>query len=205
MDDTQWFCALEGRQQGPFDVQSLRALAARGGLSPDTLVWAEGMADWQPLRATPLAAMLAGAASAPPPAMGGMAMPSAAMPSSAMPLGGAAPANVGFVDAIRICLGKYVDFNGRANRPEYWYFYLFALLFVFAIAFLEGLFGIPGFLSTIATLGLTLPYIAAGVRRLHDTDRSGWWYLIGFVPFIGFLVLIVFWCQRGTQGRNRFG
>ncbi len=61
------------------------------------------------------------------------------------------------------------------------------------------------YVGPLVSLALILPSIAVGVRRLHDTDRAGWWYLLVFVPLIGFIVLIVFWCQQGTQGRNRFG
>jgi uncharacterized membrane protein YhaH (DUF805 family) len=61
------------------------------------------------------------------------------------------------------------------------------------------------FLNLIVALATLLPSIAAGVRRLHDIDRSGWWLLIGLVPLIGFIVLIVFLTKRGTEGQNRFG
>ena len=60
-------------------------------------------------------------------------------------------------------------------------------------------------LSDIYSLAVLLPSLAVGVRRLHDTDRSGWWLLIGLVPLIGFIVLIVFFVQKGTEKENRFG
>ena len=60
-------------------------------------------------------------------------------------------------------------------------------------------------LTFLVTLALLLPYIAVGVRRLHDIDRTGWWLLIGFIPFIGVLVLLYWFVQRGTDGSNRFG
>ena len=65
--------------------------------------------------------------------------------------------------------------------------------------------GNSGIFSAIVSLGLFLPSLAVTVRRLHDTDRSGWWILIAFVPFVGAVVLIVFMCLPGTAGPNRFG
>jgi uncharacterized membrane protein YhaH (DUF805 family) len=59
--------------------------------------------------------------------------------------------------------------------------------------------------SSIWGLVTLLPSLAMGVRRLHDTDRSGWWWLLSFIPLIGIIVLIVFWCSEGTRGPNRFG
>ncbi len=59
--------------------------------------------------------------------------------------------------------------------------------------------------SPIWGLATFLPSLAMGVRRLHDTDRSGWWWLLSFIPLIGIIVLIVFWCSEGTRGPNRFG
>ncbi|MDB5439403.1 MAG: hypothetical protein JWM33_1830 [Caulobacteraceae bacterium] len=118
---------------------------------------------------------------------------------------------------------KYADFEGRARRKEYWLFYLFYMLVV--VGFLIGtgvLTGLSmaladdaarggGILLTILTVGFVLfclasliPQIAVGVRRLHDTNRSGWWMLISLVPFGG-IVLLVFFVMEGTRGANRFG
>lgn len=60
-------------------------------------------------------------------------------------------------------------------------------------------------INTIFSLAVLLPGLGVGVRRLHDTDRSGWWWLIAFVPIAGIITLIVFWCRPGTNGRNRYG
>ena len=209
MSGGQWHCAINGQQQGPFTVDQLRDMAGRGGLPPDALVWTDGMADWQPLRATPLAGMLS--AGAPPmPAMAPMAAPSmaASAPMAAMAgatmTGGAAPTNVGFVDAIKICFAKYIDFSGRAARPEYWWFVLFFIIVYVVAAILDGVIGTYFILTALVGLGFLIPTIAAAVRRLHDTDRSGWWYLLALVP-IGNIVLLVFLCLKGTDGQNRFG
>ncbi len=188
MSNGQWFCAIDGQQQGPYDVGQLRDLAERGMIRPDTLVWTDGMSGWEPISATPLYATLAGGA--PPPVPGGMALAYAGTTG--------ATGSIGFVEAVKICLTKYIDFNGRASRPEFWWFFLFSFLVSLLTGWIQ-------YVGALVSLALFLPSIAAGVRRLHDTDRSGWWYLLIFVPLIGFIVLIVFWCQKGTPGRNRFG
>jgi uncharacterized membrane protein YhaH (DUF805 family) len=107
-----------------------------------------------------------------------------------------------FQTAVRTGLAKYVDFTGRAARSEYWWFVLFQALAVVAAGILDIFIG---FLQPLVILGLILPGIAVTVRRLHDTDRSGWWFLISLVPLVGFVVLLVFLVTRGTDGENRFG
>jgi len=111
-----------------------------------------------------------------------------------------------FKQAITTCLNKYATFSGRAPRSEYWYFFLFLIIINIVASVLDSaLFGDMPVLYLVATLGLLVPSISAGVRRLHDTDKSGWWLLIGLIPLVGTIVLIVFLCQRGTVGPNRFG
>ena len=108
--------------------------------------------------------------------------------------------------SIRTCLTKYATFSGRAQRSEYWYFFLFLMLANIIASVLDSvIFGDIPVLYLIIMLALLVPSITAGVRRLHDTDRSGWWLLLGLVPFVGVIVLIVFLCQRGTVGPNQFG
>ncbi|QRM27938.1 DUF805 domain-containing protein [Microvirga sp. VF16] len=111
-----------------------------------------------------------------------------------------------FGQAIKTCLNKYATFSGRAQRSEYWYFFLFIIIVDIVASILDtAIFGDMSVLYLIATLALLLPSIAAGVRRLHDTDKSGWWLLLGLIPVVGAIVLIVFFCQRGTVGPNQFG
>ena len=98
-----------------------------------------------------------------------------------------------FQDAIRTCLSKYADFTGRATRPEYWWFVLFVVLVSAALSLISPI------LSGIFTLGTLLPSVAAATRRLHDTNRSGWWQLICFVPVIGLIVILVFLAQEGKS------
>ena len=108
-------------------------------------------------------------------------------------------------------LKKYAVFTGRAQRAEYWYFFLFNLLITIGLAFIDGLLGTYsaengyGLLSGLYTLAVLIPGIAVGVRRLHDTSRSGWWILIGLIPLIGAIVLIVFFVQDSTPGENQHG
>jgi uncharacterized membrane protein YhaH (DUF805 family) len=93
---------------------------------------------------------------------------------------------------------QYADFKGRSSRSEYWKFFLATLVISFGLSMVEGLFGGPGALALIFNIFVLIPAIAIGVRRMHDTDRSGWWLL---VPIVG----IVFLCQEGQPAPNRFG
>jgi len=102
-----------------------------------------------------------------------------------------------FGSAISACFSKFATFNGRASRSEYWYFYLFYILVVIATSILDAAADTSAF-SNIAVLVLFLPLLAAGTRRLHDTNRSGWFIL---VPIYNIVLL----CSAGTPGANRFG
>ena len=119
-------------------------------------------------------------------------------------------------------LKQYVDFSGRARRREYWMFFLVNLVIVIVLSLVDTMLGTGGFratsgggsfyaanslglLSGLYSLAVLLPAIAVAVRRLHDTDRSGWWILIGLIPIIGGIILLVFYVLEGTRGPNRFG
>lgn len=102
-------------------------------------------------------------------------------------------------------LKKYVDFSGRARRTEYWMFLLFNLVIAMVLGVVEFLLGTMGALGAVFALAILLPSIAVGVRRLHDTDRSGWWLLIAFTPIVGTIVLLVFLLLDSSPGENRFG
>jgi len=112
-----------------------------------------------------------------------------------------------FGEAIRSGFNNYVGFSGRASRSEYWYWVLFAILAGLTTGILDAAI-FPDLtvspLNLIAGLILLLPGIAVSVRRLHDTDRTGWWLLL-YLSIIGGIVLIIFFCLRGTSGPNRFG
>ena len=104
-----------------------------------------------------------------------------------------------FVTAVKTCLTKYVDFQGRAGRSEYWWFFLFNV----GITLITGL--ISDGLNVLWSLAMLLPSLAAAVRRLHDRDMSGWWVLLILVPLIGGLALLIILALKGTDGPNRFG
>lgn len=107
-----------------------------------------------------------------------------------------------FQEAIRTCLSKYATFSGRATRPEYWWFVLFYFVTAAVLNLIDNALGLGagpdargGLLSFLFALGMLIPLLAALVRRLQDTGRSGWWALIGLIPIIGTLVLIFFAVQ----------
>ena len=102
--------------------------------------------------------------------------------------------SVSFGEAIKTCFSKYATFSGRASRSEYWFFFLFSFLLSF----------IP-IVNFIAGLALLIPSLAVAVRRLHDIGKSGWWYLICLVPFVGGLVLLIFYLTPGQPTANEYG
>jgi len=162
-----------------------------GKLPMDSLVWTEGMAEWQPV-------------------------------SSIMGVVSAAPAYAGSwnpIVAFRTCLKRYCQFSGRASRSEFWFFVLaefllylvyevlgFLVGFVLASAGDVGLIvaGAVCVIFIIIMLALILPYLSVLVRRLHDTGRSGWWFFISWIPFIGSIWLLVLLCLEST-GPNQYG
>ena len=107
-----------------------------------------------------------------------------------------------FTESLNTCLKKYFVFQGRASRSEYWWFQLIVSPSYFISAIIENEIGYFFLGITLFTL---IPAISAGVRRLHDTNRSGFFLLISFIPFIGGLVLLFFLIPEGTKGKNRFG
>ena len=104
-----------------------------------------------------------------------------------------------FTDAVKTCFSKYADFNGRAKRPEFWWFFLFLVVLNIVTSMLGG------FISIVASLVTLLPSLAVGARRLHDTGRPGWWQLIVLIPVVGIIVLIVFCAQEGQAEDNAYG
>jgi uncharacterized membrane protein YhaH (DUF805 family) len=112
------------------------------------------------------------------------------------------------MDWYLVVLKKYADFSGRAQRREYWMFVLINILISIAIWVLGMVGGRLGLLiggvSLLYSLAILVPSIAVGVRRLHDTGRSGWTLLLGLIPLVGIL-LVVFLCQDSTPGANRYG
>jgi uncharacterized membrane protein YhaH (DUF805 family) len=125
-----------------------------------------------------------------------------------------------FRSAVETGFRKYVTFSGRASRSEYWWWALFYVLVFIVSGILDSILfpgstGVQtgegrvaysgGAITAIAGLALLLPSLAVTARRLHDTDRSGWWILISLIPLIGAIVLLFFMATKGTLGVNRFG
>lgn len=106
---------------------------------------------------------------------------------------------------------KYCCFSGRARRKEYWMFVLFNFIAAFVIGFVGGfLAGLTNvtafaFLGTIYNIAVIIPSFGLLFRRLHDIGKSGWWWLIGLVPFVGWIVIIVFCCLDSQPGENQYG
>jgi uncharacterized membrane protein YhaH (DUF805 family) len=108
-------------------------------------------------------------------------------------------------------LKKYAVFNGRARRKEYWYFFLFNMLISIVLGIVDVMVGSfdpeagIGLLGGVYMLAVLIPGIAVTVRRLHDTGRTGWWFLIVFVPLIGAIVLLIFMVLDSEAGDNEYG
>ncbi len=113
-------------------------------------------------------------------------------------------------------LKKYAVFSGRARRKEYWMFVLFNVIFAVIASILDGLLGttIKGatgtsfgfsFIYVLYILAVLIPSLAVGVRRLHDTGRSGWMMLVGLIPIIGAIWLFVLMVLGGNPGENKYG
>lgn len=124
------------------------------------------------------------------------------------------------MDWMLMPLRRYADFSGRSRRKEYWMFALGVLIVVFGLLALAMIMG--GGLQTMAEnggliagpflivfvlfwLAVIVPSIAVQVRQFHDQDKSGWFVLLNFIPYLGGLVVLVFMCLEGTRGPNRYG
>ena len=129
-------------------------------------------------------------------------------------------------------LKRYCDFNGRTARKEFWMFVLISTIISIILSIIDNIIGTQivlhqwapiggdaaagidpttirpleiGSLQSVYTLAVLLPSIGVAVRRLHDTGRSGWWWLLNFICCIGWIVLLVFYCLPSTQGDNKYG
>lgn len=141
---------------------------------------------------------------------------------------------MGFAKAVIHCYGNMLNFSGRASRAEFWWFFLWTILSAGVIggvmgylaftnleilaelqqaqqtgalkpSFAEDLRYYSGYYFAANLILYWLPGLAATIRRLHDTDRSGIWYFIQIVPLIGFIIFLILMCLPGTHGNNRFG
>jgi uncharacterized membrane protein YhaH (DUF805 family) len=112
-----------------------------------------------------------------------------------------------FSEAVQSCFSKYAGFSGRASRSEYWYWVLFQIVASFVVGFSVTMIGGPhmgGAVNLVLSLALFVPSLAVAVRRLHDVNKSGWWYLLAFT-IVGVLVLLFWFVSRGTDGENKYG
>ncbi len=113
------------------------------------------------------------------------------------------------VEWYMLALRRYVDFAGRSRRREYWFFALGNVIIAIVLMLLERMLGMAsggyGILTIIFELAILVPSLAVSIRRLHDTGRSGWWILIGFVPILGALVLLYFMLLDSEPGMNAYG
>ncbi len=119
----------------------------------------------------------------------------------------AAEANYGIIDWFKKGLRNYVNFSGRARRKEYWYFVLVQMGLFFVAMMLDSMIfdSETGLFYVVVALGLFLPCLAVTVRRLHDTSRSGWWFLISILPLIGSIILLVFLVSDTKRETNQWG
>ena len=244
----QWHLHIPPETYGPYSLQQLRDYAREGRLNADTLVWTEGAEGWgragDQAALKGLFAVTAPVRPASPPVPPASAPRAAASPyvlgaSGAVSAGGggvavmetiatsyvAAPAGrrMGFAEAVRTCMReKYLTFQGRAPRAEFWWFGLFVfivLAIIYSIAgwlavatMSDGAMSIVGDLAigvaALIVLAFFLPGLAVTVRRLHDLGYSGWWYLAQLIPIVGGIigiVMLIGFMMRGNIGSNRFG
>lgn len=198
----QWYFAEGNDQRGPAEEREIPDLIESGAIAPDTLVWRDGLADWEPAHQH-FAHLFPNTGR--PPVIG------AAQAQTQAPAG---PRDYrresGMKDAFDRFFGQYATFSGRSNRGEFWFWVLDNLLITLAVGLVDSAlfgtgpdgFGIFGGLWSLATL---IPSFALAARRLHDIDKSGWWQLLCLVPIIGWIILLVWFCQKPDEGPNRFG
>lgn len=190
-----YYIIYNGQQVGPMPKEQLVAY----GLNPSSKVWCEGMPNWADASTVADLHPLLYPQQPPTPQQppyGGQ--PPYSQPGYQQPPYGAQPSQnysqeIGFGDAIKICFNKFAEFEGRARRSEFWWWYLFTVLV-----------GWIPYIGWLASLVFLIPTLAVGARRLHDTGRSGWLQFLMLVPCIGSIILIIWWCED-SKGDNEYG
>ncbi|MEQ1599193.1 MAG: DUF805 domain-containing protein [Methylotenera sp.] len=104
-----------------------------------------------------------------------------------------------FMDSIKLCFAKFADFNGRAKRPEFWWFALFCFVGALVLEIASS------YISWAFSLATLVPSLAVGARRLHDVNKSGWMQLLWIIPILGWIYLIYVLSQPGDAGDNKYG
>lgn len=113
---------------------------------------------------------------------------------------------MGFVEAVQSGFQRYVDFETRSSRSEYWFWVLLMLIGQFVGSLLGNILGMIGSLVfLIWALGTIIPSIAVGIRRLHDIGKSGWFILVAFIPIVGWIIMIVWAVSAGEDEDNQWG
>ena len=190
-----YYIIYNGQQVGPMPKEQLVAY----GLNPSSKVWCEGMPNWADASTVADLHPLLYPQQPPTPQQppyGGQ--PPYSQPGYQQPPYGAQPSHnysqeIGFGDAIKICFNKFAEFEGRARRSEFWWWYLFTVLV-----------GWIPYIGWLASLVFLIPTLAVGARRLHDTGRSGWLQFLMLVPCVGSIILIIWWCED-SKGDNEYG
>lgn len=210
-----WYYAMGNDRQGPVEAKEVDRLIAASRISGDTLVWRDGLDGWEPAMRH-----FSFAVASPPPL-------DSAAPPPPIPVGRpVSDPNIGpdglyigapsreFVEAAKVCLSKYATFSGRASRSEFWFFYLFWNLLMFAAQFIDFAIifaliasDVPFFfpiLTMIAVFGMILPQLAVSWRRLHDINRTGWWLGgVMIATFLFYAAIVAFAVASGiTEGAD---
>jgi len=111
---------------------------------------------------------------------------------------------VGFIQAISLGFSNYFNFQGRATRAEYWWWFLFIVIADVLLGFIDSILG-TGFIGSLFGLAMIIPGLAVGARRLHDIGKSGWWQLLWFAILVGWIILWVWAIRQGNRGQNQYG
>ena len=201
----EWHVSVDGAQRGPLTSEQVRSLVSSGRLKPTDHIWRDGMPDWVAASTVrglfPQQQSLPQKRPGPPPLSPFPVVAQGAVAQSVSPR--ASPAT--FSEAATRGFSRLFDFNGRASRSEFWWFYLLLVLIWLPVFFMAVNAGVP--VEAMQLLGYiywSVLLSGVGARRLHDTNHSGWWQLL-ILTGIGGLVLLVWWCQKGTPNQNRFG
>jgi uncharacterized membrane protein YhaH (DUF805 family) len=104
-----------------------------------------------------------------------------------------------------VVIRRYVDFDGRASRPEFWWYQLCNVIIVAVLTVIGHAVNDRNAIADLYNLAVLLPSLAVGIRRLHDINRSGWWLLLNLLPIIGWIIIIIWAASAGTPGPNRYG
>lgn len=199
-----YYIIYNGQQVGPMPKEEL----VKYGLNPGSKVWTEGMPNWaDAATVADLRSVLFPQPQTPPqppyqgqsgyqqsPYTGGSNTPPHGQCVNSQGFG--SENKISFGDAIKICFNKYADFEGRARRSEFWWWYLFTVLVSLGVGWIPVV-------GQIVSIALLVPSYAVGARRLHDTGRSGWWQLLQ-LTCVGSIILIIWWSEDSHED-NEYG